>query len=55
MFRVLRRGGTAVIVDMRSDASPEEIEKELKGMHLGRLDEWMTRHHLQTDAGENCL
>jgi ubiquinone/menaquinone biosynthesis C-methylase UbiE len=43
MFRVLRPGGTAVIVDMRSDASPEEIEQELKGMHLGPVDEWMTR------------
>jgi len=43
MYRVLCPGGTAVIVDMRRDASPQEIEQELKGMQLGRLDEWMTR------------
>ena len=43
MYRVLRTGGTAVIVDMRNDASAQDIERELKGMHLGRMDEWMTR------------
>lgn len=43
MHRVLRPGGTSVIVDMRSDASSDEIEREIKGMHLGRVDEWMTR------------
>jgi len=43
MYRVLRAGGTAVIVDLRHDASPEEIEQEVTGMGLGRLDEAFTR------------
>jgi ubiquinone/menaquinone biosynthesis C-methylase UbiE len=43
MYRVLRPSGQAVIVDMRNDASSQDIEQELKGMHLGRVDEWMTR------------
>ena len=42
MNRVLRPGGTSVIVDLRHDASSEEIEKEVKGMGLGRVDEAMT-------------
>lgn len=43
MYRVLKPNGVAVISDLRRDAPPEEIERELKGMGLGRLDEMMTR------------
>ncbi len=43
MYRVLRPNGMAVIVDLRRDASPAEIEGEVKGMGLGRLNEALTR------------
>ena len=43
MYRVLRPHGLAVIVDMRHDASLQAIEREVKGMGLGRLDEAWTR------------
>jgi ubiquinone/menaquinone biosynthesis C-methylase UbiE len=43
MYRVLRPNGVAVIVDLRRDASPAEIEGEVKGMGLGRLNEALTR------------
>ncbi|MEJ2597030.1 MAG: class I SAM-dependent methyltransferase [Anaerolineales bacterium] len=43
MYRVLRPKGEAVIVDLRRDASTEEIEGEVKGMGLSRLDEAFTR------------
>ncbi len=43
MYRVLRPKGVAVIVDLRRDASPEDIEREIKGMGLGRLDESFVR------------
>ena len=43
MYRVLKPNGTAVIVDLCNDASPEEIEREIKGMGLGRINESMVR------------
>ena len=43
MHRVLRPGGVSVISDLRRDASPSDIEREVKGMRLGRLDEFFTR------------
>jgi ubiquinone/menaquinone biosynthesis C-methylase UbiE len=43
MYRVLKPNGIAVIVDLRHDATPEEIEREIKGMGLGRLNEIMVR------------
>lgn len=42
MHRVLRPNGVAVIADLRRDASKDEIEREVKGMGLGRLDEALT-------------
>jgi ubiquinone/menaquinone biosynthesis C-methylase UbiE len=43
MYRVLKPNGTAIIVDMRRDASAEDIEREVKGMHLDRINEMMVR------------
>lgn len=43
MYRVLRPGGLSVISDLRCDASPEDIEREIKGMGLGRINEIMVR------------
>ena len=43
MHRVLRSGGTALIIDMRNDASDEAIEEAVDHMHLGRVDAFLTR------------
>ena len=47
MHRVLRPGGTAVIHDLRRDASAADIGREVGGMSLGRLSGRMTRWALR--------
>jgi ubiquinone/menaquinone biosynthesis C-methylase UbiE len=43
MHRVLLPKGIAVISDLRRDVSPEDIEQEIKGMGLGRINETLVR------------
>lgn len=43
MYRVLKPNGTAVISDMRRDASAEDIEREVKGMGLGRINQFIVK------------
>jgi ubiquinone/menaquinone biosynthesis C-methylase UbiE len=47
MYRVLRKGGTAVIQDMSSDATHADIEREVKGMQLGRVSSFTTKGTLE--------
>jgi ubiquinone/menaquinone biosynthesis C-methylase UbiE len=46
MYRVLRPGGTALIQDLRSDASDAAIRAEVDSMHLGFFGAFMTRRIL---------
>ncbi len=43
MYRVLRPHGRAIIVDMRHDATPDEIQREVEKMDLGPIDKLMTK------------
>jgi ubiquinone/menaquinone biosynthesis C-methylase UbiE len=43
MHRVLRDGGTAVIQDLRKDASDTAIRDEVNRMRLGSVNAFMTR------------
>jgi ubiquinone/menaquinone biosynthesis C-methylase UbiE len=43
MYRVLRPGGTALIIDLRKDASMESISQEVNGMHLGAVNRAITK------------
>jgi ubiquinone/menaquinone biosynthesis C-methylase UbiE len=47
MHRVLRNGGIAVIDDMSSDASHEDIASEVRKMQLGRVSAFMTQGTLE--------
>lgn len=43
MHRVLRADGTAVIQDMRNEATRADIDREVRGMELGRPNAFMTK------------
>src|SRR5215831_7452397 len=43
MYRVLRPGGEALIIDMRNDATDMEINAAVDDMHLDRLNAFLTR------------
>jgi ubiquinone/menaquinone biosynthesis C-methylase UbiE len=42
MRRVLRTGGTGVIIDLRRDASMSDVKHEVDGMHLGAFNRALT-------------
>jgi ubiquinone/menaquinone biosynthesis C-methylase UbiE len=42
MYRVLRHGGTALVVDLHRDVPMSEIRKYFGGMGLGTIERWMT-------------
>jgi ubiquinone/menaquinone biosynthesis C-methylase UbiE len=43
MHRVLKPGGTALIVDLRKDATLQDIAAEVRNMNLSALNAWITR------------
>jgi len=43
MHRVLRPGGQALIIDLRADASQTSIHKAVNDMHLGTVNEILTK------------
>lgn len=43
MYRVLKPGGRALIIDLRRDASLESISQAVEGMHLGAVNATITR------------
>lgn len=43
MRRVLKPGGTALVIDLRRDATKAEIEQEIAPMPLNAVNRWWTR------------
>jgi ubiquinone/menaquinone biosynthesis C-methylase UbiE len=48
IHRVLKPGGKASIIDLRKDASPAEIDAEVRGMNLTWLNALLTRLTFRT-------
>ena len=48
MHRVLRPGGTALIIDMREEATDAEIAREVSGMKMGWFTAMITRRTLRS-------
>ena len=47
MHRVLKPGGQGAILDLRKDATREELDAEVRNMHLSPLNTWLTRWTFQ--------
>jgi ubiquinone/menaquinone biosynthesis C-methylase UbiE len=43
MYRVLKPGGSALIIDLRKDASMESIAEAVRDMHVGKVNALITR------------
>jgi ubiquinone/menaquinone biosynthesis C-methylase UbiE len=48
MYRVLRRGGRALIVDLRRDVSKQAVDEEVARMGLGAVRGAVTRYALRS-------
>jgi len=48
MARVLRPGGRALIIDLKRNASPSEISRQVDGMHLSRINGILTKLAFKT-------